>query len=92
MCLTNNAIAVDDGVFDNLSTGIKRETWGLKEQILSNPSYPSQEQNVVEANLLLARLKIDRSEAYHEEDNIYSMRSPAIAMFSITMLCLISPK
>lgn len=91
MYLTNNTIAVDDGVFDNRSAGIKRETWGLKEQILSNSSYPSQEQNVLEANLLLAWLKIDRSEAYHEEDDIYSMRSPAIAMFSITESCLISP-
>lgn len=70
-----NTIAVDDGVFDNHHAGIKGETWGLKEQILSNPSYPSQEQNVVEANLLLARLKIDRSEAYHEEDDIYSALS-----------------
>lgn len=92
MCLTNNTIAVDDGVFDNRSAGIKRETWVLKDQIVSDPSYPSQEQNVVEANLLLAWLKIDRSEAYHEEDDIYSMRSPAVAMWSISMSWLISPK
>lgn len=91
MYLTNNTITVDDGIFDNRSAGIKREAWGRKEQILSSPSYPSQEQNVVEANLLLAWLKIDRSQAYHEEDDMYSMRSSAIAMFSITMVVFNKP-